>query len=125
MLFSINGRKVAIELQRSYQHLRDFTRRQERYTESGVECYWLVRKDVFVTLSKSTVRLLLKRDFDGLLPSGGLGTGMLPELPISVLDIECEEMVQFGKLKSATVPVWLSGIINNTYQYREGSWNLD
>ncbi|WP_162097067.1 hypothetical protein [Burkholderia multivorans] len=31
-----------IELQRSYQHLRDFIRRQEQYTASGVECYWLV-----------------------------------------------------------------------------------
>ncbi|WP_088743147.1 competence protein CoiA [Cobetia sp. QF-1] len=125
VLFSINDRRVAIELQRSYQHLRDFIRRQERYAESDVECYWLVRKDVFITLSKATARLLLKRDFEGLFPPGGIGTGMLPELPVAMLNIEAEQLVEFGCLKSATVPVWLSGIIDGIYKYREGSWTLD
>jgi hypothetical protein len=37
--FEANGRKIAIEIQRSYQHLDDFLRRQRRYEESGVECY--------------------------------------------------------------------------------------
>jgi competence CoiA-like predicted nuclease len=34
----MGDRKVAIELQRSYQHLREFVRRQERYERYGVEC---------------------------------------------------------------------------------------
>ncbi|WP_246185218.1 hypothetical protein [Pandoraea morbifera] len=113
-----------IELQRSYQHLRDFIRRQERYSASAVECYWLVRKENFRTLGKATSRLLLKRDFGNEFPQGGIGTGMLPELPVAMLDTEDSQLVLFGGLKMATVSTWLAGILNGTYQYRGGSWNL-
>lgn len=124
VLFSVPGRTIVIELQRSYQHLRDFTRRQERYAASGAECYWLVRPETFMTLGKATSRLLLKRDFGNVFPSEGIGTGMLPELPVAVLDTEGKQLVQFGGFKTATVPVWLAGILDGAYQYRGGSWNL-
>jgi len=100
VLFSVPGRTIAIELQRSYQSLRDFTRRQERYTASAVECYWLVRKETFRTLAKATSRILLKREFSNLFPPGGIGTGMLPELPVAMLDIEGAQMVQFRGFKN-------------------------
>lgn len=48
--FEIGDRRIAIELQRSYQHLRDFVARQERYAKHGIECYWLVRHEVGKTL---------------------------------------------------------------------------
>lgn len=124
VLFSVPGRTIVIELQRSYQHLRDFTRRQERYKASAVECYWLIRKETFITLAKATSRLLLARDFDNVFPLGGIGTGMLPELPVAMLDTEGAQLVQFGGMKSATVLAWLAGILNRTYQYRGGSWTL-
>ncbi|MDN7852167.1 MULTISPECIES: competence protein CoiA family protein [Burkholderia] len=124
VFFSVPGRTVVIELQRSYQHLRDFIRRQERYTASAVECYWLVRKENFRTLAKATSRLLLKRDFGNEFPPGGIGTGMLPELPVAMLDTEGSQLVLFGGLKTATVSMWLAGILNGTYGYRGGSWNL-
>lgn len=125
VLFTVSGRTIAIELQRSYQHLRDFTHRQERYTASAVECYWLVREGTFHTLAKSTSRLLLKRDFGNVYPPDGIGTGMLPELPVAMLDTEVEQLVQFGEFKTATVRDWLAGILKGVYQYRDGSWNLD
>ncbi|MDR3413328.1 MAG: competence protein CoiA family protein [Formivibrio sp.] len=124
VLFSARSRTIVIELQRSYQHLRDFTRRQERYTASAVECYWLVRKEMFITLGKATSRLRLKRDFGNVFPSGGIGTGMLMELPVAMLDTKGEQLVLFGGAKTATVQAWLVGILNGTYQYRGGSWNL-
>lgn len=124
VLFLKGGRTIAIELQRSYQHLRDFTRRQERYTASAVECYWLVRKETFFTLGKATSRLLLKRDFGNVFPTSGIGTGMLPELPVAMLDTDGEQRVLFGEFKYSTVQTWLNGILNDTYQYRGGSWNL-
>jgi hypothetical protein len=124
VLFSVPDRTIVIELQRSYQHLRDFIRRQERYAASGVECYWLLRKETFFTLAKGTSRLLLKREFGNVFPPGGIGTGMLPELPIAMLETEGEQLVQFGGFKTATVPTWLAGILNSSYQYRGGSWNI-
>ncbi|WP_201081019.1 competence protein CoiA family protein [Paraburkholderia domus] len=123
-LFSVDGRTIVVELQRSYQHLRDFLRRQERYTASGVECYWLVRKETFITLGKSTSRLLLRRDFGNVFPTCGIGTGMLPELPVSMLDIDGEQRVLFGGMESATVQTWLESILSNAYRYRGGSWTL-
>ncbi|WP_454914434.1 competence protein CoiA family protein [Variovorax gossypii] len=124
VLFSVPGRTVVIELQRSYQHLRDFTRRQERYAASAVECHWLVRKETFITLGKATSRLLLKRDFGNVFPPGGIGTGMLPELPVAMLETEGVQSVNFGIFKTAPVSTWLAGILNGAYQYRGGSWNL-
>ncbi|VWB98414.1 hypothetical protein BLA13014_04604 [Burkholderia aenigmatica] len=124
VLFSFHGRTIVIELQRSYQHLRDFIRRQERYAASSVECYWLVRAEAFITLGKATTRLLLKRDYGNVFPPGGIGTGMLPELPVAMLNTEGEQRVLFGGLKTATVSNWLAGILDGTYQYRGGSWNL-
>jgi len=42
-----------------------------------------------------------------------------------MLDTENSQRVMFGGLKAATVPAWLAGILNRSYQYRGGSWNLD
>lgn len=69
VFFSVGSRTVAIELQRSYQHLRELKRRQERYIASAVECYWLVRRETFITLAKTTSRELLKRDFGNVFPA--------------------------------------------------------
>lgn len=124
VVFSIQGRNIAIELQRSYQHLRDFIRRQELYAASNVECYWLTRPKLFRTLTKATSRLLLKRDYGNIFPSEGIGTGSLPELPVSMLIIENEQRVLFGGMKAATVQAWLAGIIDKTFRYRDGFWSL-
>ena len=47
------------------------------------------------------------------------------QLPVAMLDTENSQRVMFGGLKAATVPAWLAGILNRSYQYRGGSWNLD
>ncbi|NWF06692.1 hypothetical protein HX810_03260 [Pseudomonas salomonii] len=71
MYVEISDRKVAIELQRSYQHLRDFVRRQDRYERSGVECYWLVRHEVGRTLGKAIMTKRWKEEFDRKNPPPG------------------------------------------------------
>lgn len=124
VLFAIPGRTIAIELQRSYQHLRDYLRRQAIYKASGVECYWLVRREMFGALQKSATQILLKRDFNGAWPSGGIGLGMLPELPAAILDADNEHQVIFGMFKTATMQQYLDGIIMGRYQYSTGVWNL-
>jgi competence protein CoiA len=124
VLFTYNGRTIAIELQRSYQHLREFIRRQERYKASGMECYWLVRHETLITLVKATGSLLLKRDYENRMPVDGIGSGLLPELPVSMLDTESEQQINFGGGEFATVQTWLDGILNGSYQHHAGSWNL-
>lgn len=51
MLTSPTG-PVAVEIQRSHQHIRDFVRRTERYTRHGIRCVWIVRFDQFQSLVK-------------------------------------------------------------------------
>lgn len=124
VLFTFKGRAIAVELQRSYQHLREYSRRQGRYTSSGVECYWLVRVESFAALARATSRLVLERDFGNVWPEGGIGTGMLPELPLAVLQTDPAHSVLFGLGKSASMQDWLKGILEGSYRYRSGSWNL-
>ena len=123
VLFSVGDRTIEVELQRSYQNFRDFVCRQERYTASSVECYWLVRPENFPAINKAAMRIRLEREFGGVLPAGGL-FAMLPELPVAILDIEDPQSVQFVGAQKATVPLWLNGIISGSYQYRDGRWNL-
>ncbi|UZD97639.1 competence protein CoiA [Pseudomonas corrugata] len=69
--FEIGERKVAIELQRSYQHLRAFIRRQERYARYRVECYWLVRHSVGTTLGDAIIKKRWKEEFGSKYPPEG------------------------------------------------------
>lgn len=122
--FQYEGRTIAIELQRSYQHLRDYLARQERYRLSNVECYWLVMREPFITLTDATAKLSLKREHNGKWPPGGIGTGCLPELPVAMLQNDEVQKVIFGLGKSATVIDWVVGIIKKQYRFDRGSWNL-
>lgn len=124
VLFSFESRTIAVELQRSYQHLRDYIRRQERYAKSNVECYWLTRQEQFGTLTSATSRLLLKRDYGNMFPTSGIGTGCIAELPVSILAFGANKPVQFGLGKAATIRDWLAGVLDKTYRYREGSWYI-
>ncbi|WP_261540123.1 hypothetical protein [Burkholderia multivorans] len=75
-------------------------------------------------MGKSTGRVLLKRDYGKVFPQEGIGTGMLPELPVAMLtNTDSEQLVLFGAMKKATVTTWLAGSLGGTYQYRGGSWN--
>lgn len=69
--FEFEGRKIAIELQRSYQHLRVFEARQAKYARHNVECYWLVRREVGLTLMNAILKKRWKEDFNrGEIPVG-------------------------------------------------------
>jgi len=45
-------------------------------------------------------------------------------LSVSIRDTENKQLVHFGGMNSDAVPAWLAGILNRTYQYCDGSWNL-
>lgn len=124
VLFEIGKRKIAIELQRSYQHHRDYMRRQDRYMQSGVECHWLTRRETFVTLVGTTSRILIKRDYGGKFPEGGVGTGLLNEYSVAMLELDDSPVVNMGGGNTSSLSAWITGIISHQYQYRGGAWNL-
>jgi competence protein CoiA len=118
-------RRIAIELQRSYQHLRDYVRRQERYTTAGVESYWLTTRAHFVTFTKASGRLRLKRDFAGVMPASGGFFPMVPEVSLGMLELEKTPVVHFGGMKSAPLADWLVAIVEGCYTYHDGLWLID
>lgn len=69
--FEIDDRKIAIELQRSHQTLKVFEDRQARYARHGVECYWLVRREVGLRLGKAILNRRWREEFNrGEIPEG-------------------------------------------------------
>lgn len=99
-------------------------RRQKRYATSAVECYWVFCKETFIIQDKATSCLLLNDGVGNVFPSGGIGTGMLLELPVAMLDTESVQLVESEEFKAATVRTCLAGMLDGAYQYRGGSWGL-
>lgn len=83
--FEIDGRNIAIELQRSYQHLREFVARQHRYARAGVECYWLVRHEVGMTLLNAIMKKRWLEDFNRCMPPPGHMMNTTPDFFVGIL----------------------------------------
>ncbi|MFP3637757.1 competence protein CoiA [Paraburkholderia sp. SIMBA_054] len=124
-LFRVGSRTVVVELQRSYQHLRDYIRRQERYRRSGVECYWLTRPENIRTLVKATSRERMKREWGGKFPPGQSSfSPLLPDFPVAILALgEQAEIHSLGLVRN-TVEEWLRAIVEQRYLYNDGRWDI-
>ncbi|HDM8194191.1 TPA: hypothetical protein P0E36_000299 [Vibrio harveyi] len=124
--FEVSTRKVAIEIQHSYQHLRDYLKRQARYREANVECFWVLYKPRYLTLGKSISKYRIKNEFAGKLPTKGLFP-CLPELPIVILDLEQDTapILAAGRVCSS-INGYLTSIINNEFIYdkERGVWQI-
>ncbi|CAN7783242.1 competence protein CoiA family protein [Cupriavidus necator] len=118
--FQIGARTVVIELQRSYQHLREFQRRQARYRAAGVECYWLIRQEQLSAVAGAISRKRLKEEFGGKFPPGSFYPH-LPDLPWALLEANDPPRVR-GPVMDLSVNDWIAGIIAGRYLYREGKW---
>lgn len=124
-LFSIGDRIIVIELQRSYQHLRDYLRRQERYAKAGVESYWLTRAITYKTVVSACSKLRFKRDFHNTYPPEGHFGPLLQELPIAYLEIGDNARILGAGCLSASVESWLLSVIDRSFQYAEdGNWKI-
>lgn len=126
VLIEHGDRRIAVEMQRSYLHYRDFLRRQERYRANGVECYWLLREPVSRPLAMSIIRKRLKEEFAGRLPPGGF----FPQLPTfywGVLDFDPVPTVR-GPALSAHLETWTRSVLDGRLAYVEderGHWRIN
>lgn len=122
VFFAVEGRQIAIEVQHSYQHMREYFDRQERYVQSGVEAYWLLYAPRYMTLTKSLSKHRIKTEFAGKLPDDGLFP-CVPQLPIAHFDPSDEHgMVKGAGLFRATLQGWLKSLISNEFKYDTGAW---
>ena len=83
--FLWEGRMIAIEAQHSYQTLKEYLRRQQRYESCNVEGYWLLHPERYLTLSKALGRLKMKRDFGNIQPASSFFAA-ISDLPVARFD---------------------------------------
>lgn len=121
--FEIGPRRIAIEMQRSYQHVNEFVRRHERYRAAGVECYWLLRQEVFQTLGNATAKIRLRRELGGKAPPPNFYGG-LPELPVAYLDTTNVPTVKGARSFEASVTDWLQAVIDRRFRWDNGVWDI-
>ncbi len=111
---------VAIEVQHSYQHLRDYHRRQARYRASGVRCLWLVQERPYRTLLHATMRQRWLEEFGrAAWPEGE--AACLKDLPVALLKINGEAMVT-GPCLHARLREVLYAFIENRFMWNAGAW---
>lgn len=125
-MFEVGHRKIAIELQRSYQSVDDYVRRQERYQRHQIECFWLTRRENIVAIAKRASRMRMKREWGGRFPPGQKTFApLISDFPISVLQIgEKPSVLNLGGAP-ATVAEWLRAIIDRRFIYDDGRWRIE
>lgn len=115
--------RLAVEIQHSYQHLRDYRDRQARYRAAGVRCLWLARHDRLITLMKS-MRNELHREGSLVQGHGGFD----PQVPVTGLGLdEAGEARVLGgwPLVGATLADVLEGVLTERFICVDGWWTLD
>jgi len=124
-LFEFDGRRIAVELQRSYQTVDEYVSRQERYARYGVECYWLTRRANLSTVTKVTGRLRRTREWAGKFPPGRLSFfPLITEFPISGLLLGEDPKVWHVGNTVTGLDDWLRAVIDRRYVYADGCWNI-
>lgn len=120
-----DGVKLAVEIQRSYQSLRDYRRRQERYRIEGIKALWLMRRDRYMTLTKSTAKERLRAEFGGKFPPEGSFGPCLTDLPVAQLQLDPEPSVRGAGFFSATIPQLLEAALTDRFLCIDGLWCID
>jgi competence protein CoiA len=119
--FTVDGRRIVVELQHSPQTLKEYQRRQARYRQCGVECYWLLYNPRFDTICNAMSKWRIKHEFGGTFPE----TGWFPfiqDIPIALLDTELGNIVRGAAGMHITVSEFLSSITEERLKWRDGVW---
>jgi competence protein CoiA len=123
--FEVEGRRIAIEVQKSYQHFTKYLERQKRYVDADVDSYWLLYKPRYNTLIKSLGKYRLKKDYGGKFPPEGYISPCLPELPIAYYETEAEECsVKGACFFKSTLAQWIDSLVKNNFQCVENIWKI-
>ncbi len=123
--FEYKGRRIAIEIQKSYQQLNTYLKRQEKYKESGVESYWLLYKQRYITLIKSLGKHRIKNEYGGKFPPEGYISPCLPELPIAYYDTEITpSLVKGAKFLNCSIDEWVCAILSGKFVCVDNAWKI-
>lgn len=117
--------KLAVEIQRSYQTLRDYRQRQERYRAAGIQSLWLLSGERYSTLCRSMGKERLRSEFGGKLPPCGHFSPCLADIPVARLELDPDPAVSGAGFFSATVPELLEAVLTARFRWIDGLWCID
>jgi competence protein CoiA len=123
IFFTYAGREIVVELQHSYQTLAAYRKRQKRYEEYGLECYWLLYQPRFYPLAKSIVKWRIRHEFGGRFPEESI-FACVSDLPALILETEPNPIVRGAGRSSAALHEWLRGVLCQRFQWKNGLWDL-
>ena len=112
----------AIEIQRSPQTLSKYLRRQQKYADSSVRCFWLVRPAISPALVKACHRERRRRG----IAVKAVDLWRLPDLPVSLYMADTgEQPVIYGGGRRSELIDYLRAIMDGRYVYADGLWIID
>ncbi|MBH46606.1 MAG: hypothetical protein CME71_00385 [Halobacteriovorax sp.] len=121
--FEFNKRKIAIEVQHSYQHLRRYIERQQIYIDSGVECYWLLYPKCFQSLTLSIAKFRVRHEFNNSLPEGLFSNS--PDIPMMWAELEDCLKVKGVAFIEYSLALWIKSILDGKFKYADFKWFID
>lgn len=120
--FEFQNRKIAIEIQHSYQSLENYFRRQDAYASVGVECYWLLYKDRFLTVTGAMGKNRLKHEFNNEFPAKRSFYPCLKGIPVAYLDTELSPVVKGVAHFQSNLDAWIVSILEQNFVWSDGAW---
>jgi hypothetical protein len=100
-----------------------YRKRQKRYEEYGLECYWLLYQPRFYPLAKSIVKWRIRHEFGGRFPEESI-FACVSDLPALILETEPNPIVRGAGRSSAALHEWLRGVLCQRFQWKNGLWDL-
>ena len=120
--FEFNNRKIVIEIQHSAQILEKYLKRQKIYRDAGIECFWLLYLERFLTLNRATANHRLRYEFNNVFPKEGYFHGCIKELPVAYLVTDSAPIVRGVAGFECTLDAWLTAILGEKFGYQDGRW---
>jgi competence protein CoiA len=119
--------RIAVEIQRSYQHLRDYQTRQQKYQQAGIRSVWLLRSDRYVTLVNSMRKERHREEFGGKWPYERHEGPCLPDIPVARLELDetGDAKVTGASFFESTLPQMLEAVIAGRFLWTQGLWCID
>lgn len=119
IFFEYGNKSYAIEIQRSSQTLRNYMRRQGKYSNDNVSAIWILPKERFIVLCKAIGKMKLKNtDLSGTMPC-------LPELPVVYSEIEDNQvMIKGAGGLQIDLNDWLVAVLDQTFVFVDDQWEV-
>lgn len=122
--FEFNNRKIVIEIQHSAQTLEKYLKRQKIYRDAGIECFWLLYLERFLTLNRAIANHRMRYEFNNIFPKEGYFHGCVKELPMAYLVTDTAPIVRGVAGLECTLDAWLNAILDEKFGYQDWRWMI-